>query len=253
MDNGATWNYFPLGMGSEPSVEVCGNVVYVAYRKWTGEGPDYILRMVITWGYNGDVIEVEFLNPIGAELEFAGIPVIAADGDNIHLMLADYNQPYIYHWNSSDNGGNWSSVNVLAPQDGTVGLGDISLDVNGQNMMLAWTTNNQIYTRTSTDNGANWRGLCSLTTSTGTALNPEIIVDENQDIHLVWQDNRGGVFNTFYMKLDSNGNILIPETRLISTNEAVDPTLTIDGFGYVHLVWQELIDGVWQVCYTRGV
>jgi hypothetical protein len=71
-----------------------------------------------------------------------------------------------------------------------------------------------------------------------------ISIDSNDDLHIVWPDNRDsmtyhwGNSEIYYIKLNNNGDILIADTRLTSYGGASQsPSIAVDSTNKVHVVW----------------
>jgi len=81
----------------------------------------------------------------------------------------------------------------------------------------------------------------TLTTQDTSMWNPAIRADSENNLHLLWQDERdSGSSEIYYMKLDNNGSILTGDTRLTNTSPiSVYPDLVIDDSGDIHVVWRD--------------
>jgi len=76
---------------------------------------------------------------------------------------------------------------------------------------------------------------------------PTAVIDDNDEIHLFWKDRRnawGGTDRDLgYMKLDTNGNKLIADTRITnsggnSRRRHFRPQAAVDSNGDIHVVWE---------------
>ena len=78
-------------------------------------------------------------------------------------------------------------------------------------------------------------------------INPAISIDDQDQLHLVWQDGREGNYQIFYSKLDGNSttpdNLIIIQPKEISsrTNESFEPDVSVFGT-HLHVVWQDQDD-----------
>lgn len=61
--------------------------------------------------------------------------------------------------------------------------------------------------------------LIQLTDAPFDSFDPNIFLDSDDDIHIVWVDRRGGDSAIYYMKLDENGNTIVSGTRLSPLND----------------------------------
>jgi hypothetical protein len=80
-------------------------------------------------------------------------------------------------------------------------------------------------------------------TDNRTALDhPSIAVDSDNNVHILWTDSRAGNWNLYYTKLDSNGNILIDDTKITPSAcyqfTECDRQIAADSQGNMHIVWR---------------
>ena len=175
-------------------------------------------------------------------------PSIAIDQDsNVHIIYRVYTATwydYIYYMKLDNNGrvlinGTWIGSNggPLAP----------AIDLQGNvHMVLAngWRRDLE-HIKLNNTGGVilrNYLQLPSFNYSVPNSLS--MGVDRIGDVHLLWVVNTNlTTYGAYYMKLNSNGSVLINETRLaISTYSylpAASTSLSLDNEGNVHLFWDE--------------
>ena len=87
---------------------------------------------------------------------------------------------------------------------------------------------------------------------------PQSAIQCGRYIHITWYDDRLGGTDVFYMVLDTDGNIEVPETAL-TTNGSVtystyhfdnQPSLDVDSNGKAHTTWCDDRTGYYEVWYT---
>jgi len=74
---------------------------------------------------------------------------------------------------------------------------------------------------------------------------PAIAVDSKDNVHVVWQDLREEIrifpvnYEVYYLKLNNNGNVLVPERRLTpaDTRYSLGPSITVDHEDRTHVLW----------------
>jgi hypothetical protein len=77
-------------------------------------------------------------------------------------------------------------------------------------------------------------------------------VDNNDNIHIVWQDDRDGNDEVYYTKLDNEGTTLVDDTRLTDNGaESSWPKIDMDGSNNIHIVWRDLRNGSPELYYTK--
>jgi len=84
----------------------------------------------------------------------------------------------------------------------------------------------------------------ALTNDLANNINPSISVDDQDQLHIVWQDGREGSYQIYYSKLDGNSttsiNLTVIEPKRISShaNESFEPDIALYGT-HLHAVWQD--------------
>jgi hypothetical protein len=105
-------------------------------------------------------------------------------------------------------------------------------------------------------------GAHQLTDSDEESIAPSILIDKNDDLHLIWMDQRNDpddtdldyLYDLYYMKLDSDGDTVIDETRLwdmstiplnLEPNKGAPrhfgphPSPALDDDGDIHIAFQD--------------
>jgi hypothetical protein len=201
MDNGVNWipdirltNW--LGESSYPSIAVDGNNVHVVWQDLRDGNWEIYYKKSIDNGINWGV-DTRLTNAVGDSLS----PKIATNDTNIHVVWYDgRNGNYeIYYKNSTNNGITWSPDGRLTddPNDSCAP----TLGMNGSNIHIAWQDlrdgNWEIYYKNSTDNGITWSVDSRLTNAINSSCCPVIAVS-NDNIHIIWVDDRTGLRGIYY-------------------------------------------------------
>lgn len=127
---------------------------------------------------------------------------------------------------------------------------------SGGNLHLVWVDgrdgNAEIYYKKLDNSGASLSIDIRLTTDPAISTQPAIAVDSNNNLHVVWTDDRDGNSEIYYKKLDNNGNNLTADIRL--TNNPADssfPALARDPFNFIHVAWLDDRDGNPEIYYKK--
>ena len=90
------------------------------------------------------------------------------------------------------------------------------------------------------------------------ATSPFLAIDSVGNVHITWGDSRAEtnyVLETYYTKLDNNGNTLVDDTRITFTpsGHIISPPLTVvdNQTGKVYLLWQRLASNDYKIFYTK--
>jgi hypothetical protein len=181
---------------------------------------------------------------------------IASSGSVVHVVWYDDRDlnNEIYYKRSTDGGLTWGTDTRL-----TNAVGDSwrpSIAVSGPMVHVVWTDVRlgggfgTVFYKRSTDAGLTWQADIALTNSPD-ALYPSVAVSGSL-VHVVWGDFRDGNWRIYYKRSADGGASWSPDTRL--TNGAVsslDASVAVSD-SVVHVVWQDLRDGNWEIYYKRS-
>jgi hypothetical protein len=186
---------------------------------------------------------------------------MAVDGDGIiHTVWNERivnfpSQQEIHYSRTSDNGYTWSAMAgdvVISYNDGINAENGAGIAVDSDNnLYVVWGEKTpsikEIHYTISTDGGATWSGqsgdqILSLPGGAD-ALNPDIVIDASNAIHVVWnQDDIGGIDEIHYSRSTNGGVTWSPET-IISFADGQSsgfPDIAVDPVtDYLYVVWQE--------------
>lgn len=191
-------------------------------------------------------------------------PAIACDNSgSIFVAWADYDKDESkpnskYHWNillskSTNKGVTWSTPIMV--NDGIYITGEtnqskpaITVDSNGV-IYVAWedhrNVDKQIYLSKSTDGGKSFSMDMQVSSSQpGTnAKNPDLTVDENNNLFVAWEEDYFSKFNVYFSKSLDFGITFSTPVRINSElNKCApdsNPTIEVDGKGNVFVMWSD--------------
>jgi hypothetical protein len=130
-------------------------------------------------------------------------PTIAIDSsESIHVAWTDHTPGNweIYYKKSTNGGTSWTTKR-LTWNSGSSNDPAIGIDA-GNNIHVIWCDDNpgnyEIYHRRSIDGGMSWPGAKRLTWNSGVADYPNVAIDSNDTIHLVWYEATSGSSEIYY-------------------------------------------------------
>ncbi|MDH5403555.1 MAG: hypothetical protein OEY49_13755 [Candidatus Heimdallarchaeota archaeon] len=244
-----------------PSADVDGNnnvhVVWFDYSTPIDQDIFYKKYDYLTSSW-GDTVLISVESNVNSYL-----PRIKVDSqNNIYVVWQDFNTGTLtsdlllrkYDYSTSS----WGNTVVISTES-TTNSADPSIDIDSNdNLHITWTDNTDIY-GAGTDPDIFYKKYDSLTDSlsnltivssgnTGISRNPELIVDSQNNVYVVWEDSTsiyGGVdsdilfrkFNALTSYWES-----IELISILSTCISTNPKLSIDSFDFVHLVWADCTD-----------
>jgi hypothetical protein len=171
---------------------------------------------------------------------------MAIDSNNwIHVIWED-NTPgnfEIFYTRSKDGGATWSAPKRLTWTPGLSSVPALAIDPsNGIHVLWYDDTpgNLEIFYTRSKDGGATWSAPKRLTWTTGASVDPAIAVDSGNAIHVVWQDNSPGNFETYYRRSKDGGTTWGMAKRLTWTSaQSFGPAVAADSSRIVYIVWYD--------------
>ncbi len=177
---------------------------------------------------------------------------MAVSGDNIHVVWDDTGGIATYeirYTRSTDGGITWSEPMFISSNDGNNSQAPkIAVSEDGMDVHVVWVDSRhddgslpprtELYYNRSTDGGVTWEGEVRLTDAPHGSSGPNIAVF-GSTVHVVWGDNRDGIFDVYYRRSVNNGTTWEDEVVLAdSSNWDVGPDVAVWD-GHVHVVWEE--------------
>jgi hypothetical protein len=213
---------------------------YVIYYKRSTDGG-------ATWG------ETRWLSwPVDSGLA----PAIAADSsDNIYVVWTDNLE--IYRTRSTDGGGAWSAAKRITWTSGDSYDPVIATDSTGA-VHVVWYDytpgDSEIYYKRSTDGGGAWSAAKRITWTSGYSGFPEMAIDGNGTIHVVWEDETPGNMEIYYKGSADGGETWSAAKGITWTSgESSNPAIAIGSGNAVHVVWDEETADNKEIFYRQSL
>ncbi len=180
------------------------------------------------------------------------------------------------------NTSNWSNATVIS--DDSTGwnndnsyYSDIVVDKNGYIHVVwydwtvgEWGTDEEIFYANYTNTG--WSNATCISDiygwNNGSSENPRIDLDNNGNLHVVWNDDTPGEWGTdqeiMYANRTatgwSNATVISDDNTGWNNDDSYNPDIAIDNNGVIHVVWYDYTDGEWETdeeifyanCTTTG-
>jgi len=123
-----------------------------------------------------------------------------------------------------------------------------SIAASGDYVHIVWSearngiSTDEIYYKRSRDGGISWEAESRLTNAPGYSWNPVLSVT-GQVVHIIWEDNREGNSEIYYMRSTDGGTSWGNEMKL-TNNSAVSqyPSLSVSGLN-ISIVWEDTRNG----------
>ena len=96
-----------------------------------------------------------------------------------------------------------------------------------------------------------WTDDMRLTCDSANSICPAIATDSN-GIHVVWKDNRAGIYQIYYKRSNNGGNTWIGDVKLVNDPAGSSfPDIVTDSNG-IHVVWVDYRDGNSEIYYKKS-
>lgn len=151
----------------------------------------------------------------------------------------------IYYKKSNDGGNTWSNDTRLTYASGESFTPRMAIYENI--LHIVWSDkrdgNFEIYYKKSADKGDTWSEDIQLTVASGSSGAPTLAADPMGNIHIVWQDNRGGNYSVYYKTISNNG-ILSEDMWLVKSSDKTignypNPVIAIDLYDNIYVTWAD--------------
>jgi hypothetical protein len=185
-------------------------------------------------------------------------PTIVVDSNNkIHLVYHDYTpgNEEIFYESSTDGGSSWTTKRLTWNTRGSY-VPTLAIDSNNH-IHLVWhdlSPGNpaEIFYKKSTDGGSSW-ATKRLTWNSEDSSEPNIVVDSNDHIHLVWSDYSPGNAEIFYKRSTDGGVTWEAAKRLTWTSGfSYGLSIAVDSNDHIHVVWNDDSPGNREIYYKKS-
>ena len=202
----------PAAFNVKPSDD---NGLYVAYVA------DSASTYTVTWGKNGygNLPSTSFSGAQDAQFD-----VVLPPADNV-----------VCNWGFESGGfepGDWQASGMITP------VVTSTLKHSGHYAaLLGWLE-------------SAFAPVLNLSNTSGDSWYPQLAVDGNGTLHVVWGDDTPGSSGIYYVRRDSDGTWSSP--RNISNNSGYSniPQLAVDGNGVLHVAWLDDTPGNYDIYYA---
>jgi len=168
--------------------------------------------------------------------------VIAVDGSNIYTGWLEAEDYKVHFGRSTDTGETWSLSSFNSGHLSLNEILSIAVDSYG-NVNLVWDDAwDHVYFSRSVDNGESWSQPREIPNYLNSPrFNPQMIVDNQGDIMLVWSadfsnDNIYEVYFTISVDYGENWSFPITVTENLKNISIFEPVITINAEGTIHVV-----------------
>jgi len=142
----------------------------------------------------------------------------------------------------------------LSGNSSTSTTGQIGVDGQG-NISVVWSDNApgnfDLFFRRSAD-GVNFSAPLNLSSNTGNSFRPEMAIDSQGSLNVVWHDNSPGNFDVFFSRSTDGVNFSAPVNLSANSGDSLFPQIAVDGQGRVNVVWQDNTLGNAEIFFRQS-
>jgi len=86
-----------------------------------------------------------------------------------------------------------------------------------------------------------------------TYRNSTSAIDQNGNLHVVWEENNSDSWNIYYLKLwNDDGQKLINDMRITSNDRtSLNPKVVVDDSNHIYIVWEEKVNNEWKLFFAK--
>jgi hypothetical protein len=190
--------------------------------------------------------------------DFQVTPQVGVDAaGNINVVWEDdtASNSYIFFSQSRDGGATFSPAKNLSSTLGSSWNPRIAVDGAG-NINVVWidnTSGNQdIFFSRSTDGGMNFNGPINLSNGAATSSNPQIAVDANGGVNVVWE-NDDHTLGVMFIHSPDGSSFPNPAINLATnTTGSVSPAIAAGADGSVNVAWEDDFSSKAHISFRRS-
>ncbi|MEA1937058.1 MAG: carboxypeptidase regulatory-like domain-containing protein [Patescibacteria group bacterium] len=182
-------------------------------------------------------------NPRIAVLGTTNFYILGADDRNGNKDI------FLEKYNSADGSEVWNGVKVNIDASSADQINaDLTVDSFG-NIYVVWmddrNANWDIYAQKYDPAGNNlWAVDLKINSDVGIKeqMNSKVVVDNNDNFYVVWEDEINGDKDIFLSKFDANGNTLFAGKKINTDSSGLDqyePAIVFDGNDYLYISWSD--------------
>jgi hypothetical protein len=254
-DGGISWGAdtrLTNSQGSKtPSVAVSGSIVYVV---WEDDNAELYYKRSVNQGESWGA-DVRLTESQGGSRN----PSISVSSQNIHVTWEDnrdtglFGYPEIYYKRSTDGGISWGADTRLTVDPAESNYPSVSASGNFVHVSFEDNRENwDLYYKRSTDGGASWHPEVRLTESPSISVSHSI-ASSGSMVHIAGLDNASGFNEIHYIRSTDGGISWEADTILTNNSFTSDfPSICVSESA-VHIIWQELYAGNWEIFYKRSI
>jgi len=175
-----------------------------------------------------------------------------------HVAWHDYAPGYwAIFYSQKPKGGTWSEpYNVTSNREAST---NPALAVDNQGTLyLVWQEDTledvdvyytDIYYASRNQDGT-WSEPVNISNTHGDSYGASIVVDSQDNLHVVWYDDTPGKEDIFYVTKPSGGQWSQPINISNNPEDSEYPSLAVDSRDTLHLAWCDFTPGNWEILYS---
>ena len=189
---------------------------------------------------------------------FSFSPRIALDANGGINVVWEDDSPGsldIFFSRSTDGGVTFSNPRDLSNDASDSGSPMVATDTTG-NIYVVWENDSGVlgvfFTRSS-DGGATFTAPIALSTNTGGSVSPQMAVDVNGDVNVVWEDDSGNSSDiSFSRSADHGATFSAPKSLSLGVGNSNSAAMAVDLNGNINVAWENDSPGNFDLFFSRS-
>ena len=97
-----------------------------------------------------------------------------------------------------------------------------------------------------------WESTKRLTWNSGESYRPDIAIDSNNHLHVVWDDDSPGNSEIYYKKSTDGGASWTTKRLTWNSGGSYRPNIAVDSNNHLHMVWFDNCTGNFEIYYKKS-
>jgi len=189
---------------------------------------------------------------------FSFSPRIALDANGGINVVWEDDSPGnldVFFSRSTDGGNTFANPQDLSNDASDSGSPMVATDPSG-NIYVVWENDSGVlgvFFARSSDGGATFTAPVALSTNTGGSMSPQIAVDVNGDVNVVWEDDSGNSSDiSFSRSADHGATFSAPKSLSLGVGNSTSAAIAVDLNGNINVAWENDSPGNFDLFFSRS-
>lgn len=269
-DRGATWSQ-PVNISNTPTSSAGPSAkigsqgqLYVTWVDWLTDPSKF--DVFFAYSTNNGTTWSTPVNITNDNVWSSSPTIICDQSTNVYIAWrSEYAKTGLYYAKSSDSGATWSLPSKITDAiEDEISTPALGIDNAGNNLYLVWEDRNSsddadIYFTKSTDKAVTWSTPVNLTNTIGDTEDPDISIDSQGYVNLVYIDHDPGAvddlgWDVYHIRSVDGGQTFSAPSNVSGTAlDVYSPNIAVDRAGNINIAWKQVIQDLSHIYYSRSI